>query len=168
MQIAMKCWTPEHYDFVSHAVLEVDIALVDNLLAKLALADRMIIEQKALGRFMGLEFDSYDPVFIDATPDTLGISEDEYDEELSDVGHIILPAKMDGHEWEQVAIRPCFQMVMAGDVVHHRLPGKVGGGRVYWYGYDKHGDASCRAETYSLYEKDLRDIREALEHEGHS
>lgn len=155
MQIVLKCWTPEHYDFVTHAVIPFCDQLVDDLLEKMALANRLRLEHTD---FMGLEFDRYDPYFIDSDPDTLGMTEEEF-EELSDGGFSILSAKMDETEWDTVSILPCMLMVMAGDLVEGKVKDN---GRVYWFGYDKHGNAGDRAETYSLYEKDLLEIREAL------
>jgi len=164
MQIVLKCWTPEHYDSVTHAVIPFCDKLVDNLLKKMALANRLRLELWQAGDkdLMGLEFDRNDPYFIDSDPDTLGMTEQEFDE-LSDDGFHMLPAKMDETEWDEVSIRPCMLMVMAGLVADEVRDN----GRVYWYGYDKHGDAGCRVETYSLYAKDLIEIRGALkEREG--
>lgn len=171
MQIALKCWTPEHYDCVTHAVIPFCDQLVDDLLRKMALANRLRLELWQAGDrdFMGLEFDRNDPYFIDSATvlgapfcatdaETLGMKEEDFDE-LSDGGFSILPAKMDETEWEEVSIRPCMLMVMAGDLVEEAVKDN---GRIYWYGYDKHGDAGCRAETYSLYAKDLQEIKEAL------
>jgi len=153
MFVIVKCWHPEYYDAATHAVIEFDLELVDNLLAKLALANRIKLEQESLGRFMGLEFDSYDPIFIDISVDdleTLGIGDSDLDE-----GFLILPANLEKYEWNKTRMLPVMQMVMAGDIPHPN-------GRVYWYGFDKHGDAGCRAETYSLYENDLLEIKKAL------
>ncbi len=158
MHILVKCWTPEHYDAVSHAVIEMDLVLVDNLLEKIALADRMETEQELLGNhLMGLVFDGYEPDFINLDTEDLGLTE-EHEEQVEGLefeGYFILPANLEKHEWVVCSMRPVMQMAMAAN-------GSKSGGRIYWYAYDKHGDASCRAETYSLHEKDLREIREAL------
>lgn len=148
MKIIVKCWTPEWYDDVTHAVIEFDVALADNLLAKLALAARM---EKLLGdRFMGLEYNSPDPTFINfGDPTDIGLEDDD----SLDEGYEFIPAKFQDYEFDETAIRPVIQCVMAGC---------GGNGRVYWYGFDKHGNAGCRAETYSLSEQDIRDIREEL------
>ena len=152
MQIIVKCWMPDWYDAVSHAIIEVDAALMDDLLAKLALADKMKADDS---EFMGLEYNRYDPIFVDVCPDDISMSEEEF-EALSDNGWDFLPAKT---ELDEVGIRPCMLMVMAGNILHHRLgDDPVPDGRVYWYGYDKHGGAESRIETYSLYAKDLREI----------
>lgn len=163
MQIIVRCRTPEGYDAVTHAVIGFDTILVDNLLIKIALANEIKASintsEKSLEGFMGLEFtSSRRPILIRAcSPEDVGLTEEEFDG-LSDDGYYILPAKMDGHSWKEVAIHPCMQMIIAGDVDTNFSPPHIHDGRVYWYGYARGG----RAETYSLYEKDLRDIREAL------
>ena len=155
MQIITKCWTPEWYDAVSHAVLEVDLNLIEMLARRVALANRMKQEDS---EFMGLQYDRYDPCFIDVgDSETIGMTEEEFDG-LSDGGWAILPEKMDGHEWDYVGMRPCKLMVMAGDVDHHRLPDRVPNGRIYWYGFDKHGNSECRAETYAISSADLQEL----------
>lgn len=152
MHILVKCWTPEHYDAVTHAVITMDLALVDDLLEKLALADRMETEQELLGnRFMGLEFDDFEPDFIN-----LGVSTDiGLDDDSLDEGYAIIPAEFQDYEFDVISMRPVMQMAMAAN-------GSKSGGRIYWYAFDKHGDASCRAETCSLREKDLLEIKEVL------
>jgi len=155
MQIIVKCWTPEHYDGVTHAVIPMDVGMINVLLNRLELANTM----KSMGgnsEFMGLQYDRYDPYFIDVPVDLrdqFDMTEEDFDM-LCDEGYHILPAKMDDYSWDEVGMRPCMLMVMAGD---------NDTGRVYWYGYDKHGDASCRAETYSLTVDDLRKIKETLQ-----
>jgi len=159
--VLVKCWTPEWYDSVTHAVIEFDEALVDDLLEKLHYAQLVADRYGSEKRFMGLEFDSYDPNFINlGDPANLGIDDDELDE-----GYVILAAENENHEAldNETGMRPVMQMVMAGDVVHPRLKERIMNGRVFWYGFDKHGGAGCRAETYSLYEKDIREIKEALQ-----
>jgi len=162
MNIIVKCWTPDFYDFAEHAVIEFDLALVDSLLAKIALAERItgfIVQaeftQAESEGFMGLEYDSYDPRFVTiGDPETIGMTEDEFDE-LSDGGFHIFPREMDNHDWNEESMRPVMLMVMAAR-------GDKSGGRVYWYGYDKHGGADCRSETYSFDVKDLQAIRGQL------
>lgn len=161
MQIITKCWTPEWYDAVSHAVLDVDLNLIEMLARRLALANRMKQEDS---EFMGLQYNRYDPCFIDVPVelmDQFDMTEEEFDG-LSDGGWAILPAKMDGYEWDYVSMRPCMLMVMAGDVDHHRLPDRVPNGRIYWYGFDKHGSSQCRAETYAISLADLHEFAGVL------
>lgn len=160
MKIIVKCWTPECYDAVTHAVIEFDHAMVKDLLEKLRFADKVAKRYRGMDtRFMGLEFDNYDPDFVNfGDPTEIGLENDD----SLDAGFSIIPAKFENYEFDVTSMRPVMQMVMAGDVPHHRLPDYVPEGRVYWYGFDKHGNAGCRAETYSLYEKDLREIMSAI------
>lgn len=105
--------------------------------------------------FMGLEFRDYcgadSPAFVDfGDPEAIDLDDDSLDG-----GFAIISAKFQGYEFDETSMRPVMQMIMAGDVGQHN-------GRVYWYGYDKHGGVGSRAETYSLYEKDIREIKEVL------
>ena len=162
MKIIVTCWTPDFYDAVTHAVIDFDLALADDLLEKLKYAQEVAERYGTDGRFMGLEFDDYSPEFIElGNPEDLGI-----DDDALEGGYLKLPAKFQDYEFNETSMRPVMQMVMAGDIPHHRLPGQVSNGRVYWYGFDKHGGAGCRAEKYSLYEKDIRAIKEALNSKG--
>lgn len=158
MKIIVKCCTPEWYDAVTHAVIDFDLALADDLLEKLNYAQLVADRYGTEKRFMGLEFDDYSPEFINlGDPTEIGLEDDSLD-----AGFAIILAKFQDCEFVDANMRPVMQMVMAGDVAHHPLTGRVKNGRVYWYGYDKHGGAESRTETYSLYEKDIREIREAL------
>ncbi|KKM63521.1 hypothetical protein LCGC14_1510650 [marine sediment metagenome] len=157
MQIIVNCWTPEWYDAVNHAVIEVDKDLLEMLAKRLMIANRMKREDS---EFMGLHYDCYDPTFINVDPETLGMTEEQV-EDLSN-GWSFLPAKMDGCEWDYVAMRPRILVVMAGDVEHHRLDGRVPDCRIYWYAYDKHGGAESRTETSALELTDLLEIAKKL------
>ena len=162
MQIIVKCWTPECYDAVSHAIIEVDLNLIEMLARRLALANKMKLEDS---EFTGLQFNRYDPTFIDMPVelmDDFGMTEEEFDD-LSDGGWSILPEKMDGHEWDYVGMRPCKLMVIAGEVVTDSKFEPTGeirenSGRIYWCGFDKHGNSECRAETYAISSADLQEL----------
>ena len=105
---------------------------------------------------MGLEFDSYDPNFIN-----LGdLEEVGIEDSLLDEGYLILPAKLENHEAlnNETSMGLVRQMVMAGNVPVPIDGGVLKNGRVGWYGLDEYG----RAETSSLYEKDIWEIKETL------
>ena len=114
MKIIVKCWTPEWYDAVTHAVIEFDLALADDLLEKLHYAQLVAERYGPDKRFMGLEFDSYDPNFIN-----LGdLEEVGIEDSLLDEGYLILPAKLENHEAlnNETSMGLVRQMVMAGNV----------------------------------------------------
>jgi hypothetical protein len=138
-------------------MVEMDLDLVDNLLKKLARADWLSKEQELWDNcFMGLQFDSYDPVFVELDLEDLGLDEEDEGYGGLEDGYLVLPARLENYEWVERSMCHCVQVVMAAN-------GSKSGGRIYWYAYDKHGDASSRAETYSLHETDLREIAELLE-----
>lgn len=151
MNIIMKCWTPEWYNNVTHAVIEFDVALVDDLLEKFKYAQLVAKKYGVESGFMGFEFTDYSPDFVDfGDPTEIDLEDDSLDE-----GYDIIPAKFQDYEFDVTSMCPVMQMVMAGNV-------GLKNGSVCWYGYDKHGGAGCRAETSSLFEKDIREIKEAL------
>lgn len=160
MQIITKCWTPEWFEAVTHAVLDLDIELLEYLAQRMHVANRLKLEES---EFMGLQYDRYDPRFVrvdDAAE--IQLREEAFDE-LSDAGQYVLPASMDNHEWEEAGMRPCVLMVRAGDLVlddEFKPTGKIreNSGRIYWYGFDKHGGADCRVETYSISPKELHEL----------
>lgn len=153
MQIIVKCWTPEWYDFVTHAVIKFDLALIHDLLNKLQYAELISKGYGSKQRFIGLEFNSSDPLFIDlGDPTEIGLEDDD---SLDDEGYAIIPAKFQNHEWDEVAMFPVAQIIRAAN-------GSKSGGTVYWQAYDKHSGADGRIETYSLSAEDLREIKEQL------
>ena len=164
MQIITKCWTPEWFEAVTHAVLEVDMDLLAYLAQKMHVANRMKLDDPAI---TGLEYDCYDPLFVrvdDAAE--IGLTEEELDE-LCDGGQHVLPASLADHKWDTTAIRPCRLMVRAGDLVlddHLRPTKKIreNSGRIYWFGWDKHGGADCRVETDGILPADLQELAGVL------
>jgi len=158
MHIIVKCWTPEWYDSVSHAIIEVDIGLIEMLAKRISFANKLRQEDS---EFMGLQYDRYDPYFVDISEEDVGMTDKQWCD-LSDGAWLVVPPEiLENHEWntshgkalEPVNVRPCMLMVMAGD---DDL------GHVYWYGYDKHGGSGCRAETYSISKRDLHHIADKL------
>jgi len=166
MQIIIKCWTPEWYDAVTHSVIPMDEKSIDHFLNLIQLANKLKLEDL---EFSGLKYNRYDPVFIDVPVelvDEFDINEDDFDA-LCDDGYHVLPDKMDDYDWDEVGMRPCSLMVIAGDFEvgdDFKRTGKINddSGRIYWYGYDKHAGSEGRIETYSLYKKDLIHIRKLL------
>lgn len=145
MKIIVKCWTPEWYDAVTHAILDLSADMVEKLLKRIAAVNKT--KQVVDGDLIGWQFDDYTPVFVNVgDPECIGMTEEAFDD-LSDSGWEYLP---DNTELEEVGLRPVTLFAMQGR--------GESGGRVYWQGYDKHGGAESRVETYSLHESDLRAI----------
>lgn len=146
MKIIIRCSTPEFYDFVTHAVLDLDEDLIGNLLGKFELVNQMAADDP---EFAGIEYDRNDPQFVKmGCADDIGMTDEEFSD-LSDGGWAFLPAKMQEHDWdaEEIRMRPVSMMVS---------------GNVYWVAYDKHLGMEGRISTFWLSAKDLRDILDRL------
>lgn len=170
MKIITKCWTPEWFEAVTHAVLDVDIEFLENLAQKIHIANGMKLDDP---EFTGLEYDRYDPLFVrvDEAAD-IQMTENDFGR-LYDGGWHILPASMDNHEWDATNMAPCRIRVMAGEIVldNKFQPTKNirdNSGRVYWYGFDRHGNSECRAETESFDPQDLQELKKILQEKANA
>jgi hypothetical protein len=156
MQVLVKCWVPEHYDFVTHAVLDLDEVMIQKLLAKLDAAEKMGRDY-AEWAFRGFVYDDCTPDWIDACPETVGLTDDEF-ETCDDGSFFIFPAEKE-KRWDETeaasGMRPVTMYVMAAC-------GDRRGGAVHWQGYDKHGGAESRCETYRLHRDDLQEILDEI------
>ena len=153
MKVIVKCWTPECYDAVTHAILDLSAEMVEGLLKKIAAVNET---KKVNSDLMGWQFYDYTPVFVDIDdPECIGWTEEQFDD-LSDCG------------WDYLSIDVGLEEVGMSPVTLFAIHGEgKSGGRVYWQAYDKHGGAESRCETNSLYESDLRKILEKI-NEGQS
>ena len=157
MQVLVKCWTPEFYDFVTHAVLDLDEPMIERLLDRLTAVDEM----NAHHDVAGFVYDDCTPDWIDACPDTVGLTQKEFDT-CDDGSFFIFPAEKE-QKWDEndaiSGMRPVSMYVMAAR-------GNRRGGAVHWQGYDKHGGAESRCETYRLHRDDLQEILDEMHRRG--
>jgi hypothetical protein len=149
MRIIVKCWTPEWYDAVSHAILDLSAEMVEKLLARIAAVNAL---KKQDDDIQSVEYHDYTPVFVDlGDPVCIGRTEEQM-------------VAIDDGGWDFLKTDPGLEEVSMRPVTLHVTEG-VGtksGGSVYWQAYDKHGGAESRSDTYRLYETDLREILERI------
>ncbi|MFQ5788015.1 MAG: hypothetical protein ACE5H1_08535 [Thermodesulfobacteriota bacterium] len=136
MQVLITCSVPDD-NFASHAILDVDLEMIQSLRKKISLANKIALMENNL---KSLQFDSFPPMFVKCNIENLGLSDDEFDE-LENEGCILLPEKLKDHEWDRVAVTSCFLMVRSGDKALDEIAAcfdeiKAGTALFYWFGYN--------------------------------